>query len=114
MSSKMRDPITIQHLKAGISPNEMGEANVVDDANWEDYFPCFGEVVVKGTRDFVRAGMAEADITHIVRVPYSTETMAVRPTTYRLILVSTGEVLHITESYRRDGTNREVEILGVN
>ncbi|MBS0205674.1 MAG: head-tail adaptor protein [Planctomycetes bacterium] len=113
-SAQYRDPITIQTLKDGVSPNEMGEAAVFDEANWQDYFPCFAEVIVKGTRDFVRAGMAEADITHIIRVPYSTETIAVKPLTYRVLLGVTGEKIHITEAYRRDASNREVEILGVN
>lgn len=109
-----RDPITIQKLKDGISPNEMGELNNVDDADWDDWFPCFAEVVVKGTRDFVRAGMAEADCTHLITVPFSDETKVVTANYYRVILDVTGEKIHITEAYRKDASNREMIILGVN
>lgn len=112
--AKYRDPITIQRLKADSTPNELGEPNTVDNANWEDFFVCFAEVLVKGSRDFVRAGMAEADITHIVRVPFSDETKVVTATNYRIILQVTGEKLHLTDAYRRDATNYEMEILGVN
>lgn len=111
---RYRDPITIQKLKAGVSPNEMGELSNVLDSDWDDYFPCFAEVVVKGTRDFVRAGMAEADCSHIVRVPFSDETKVVRASYYRIVLQVTGEKLHITDAYRKDASNRDMEILAVN
>jgi head-tail adaptor len=111
---RYRDPITIQRLKADVSPNEMGELSNIADSDWDDYFPCMAEVILKGSRDFVRAGMQEADITHIVRVPFSTETLAVTYNRYRILLQVTGETLHIKEAYRRDQTNREIEILAVN
>jgi hypothetical protein len=113
-ASTRRDPITIQQLDPTKTPNALGEPDVVDDTHWINYFPCFAEVLVKGTRDFVRAGMAEADCSHIVRVPWSSETSVVTATNFRIVLQVTGEKLHITDAYRKDQTTREMEILCVN
>ena len=111
---RYRDPITVQKLKASVTPNELGELSNIQEDDWDDYFPCFAEVILKGTRDFVRAGMAEADVTHIIRVPFSDETKVVTANYYRIVLQVTGEKLHITDAYRKDMSNREVEILAVN
>jgi SPP1 family predicted phage head-tail adaptor len=107
-AGQRRDPITIQKLKT--EQNQLGEMEVEDEAKWIDYFPCFAEVLVKGQREFVRAGIIDADVSHLVRVPYSSETIAVT-SKMRIVLHVTGEKLHVMDAYRRNATNREVEIL---
>lgn len=110
MASQYRDPITIQNLKTSASPNQLGEPAVDQDANYETYFECFGEVIVKGSREFTKAGIVNADVSHLIRVPFSTETLAVTHE-HRIVLEATAEKLHVEDAYRRDSGNREVEIL---
>lgn len=109
-NSSYRDPITIQRLKPSETPNDLGEPAVEDEANWEDVFPCFAEVITKGQREFIKAGIMDADVSHLVRVPRSNETTSL-DSNMRILLLATGEKLHIESSYRRDATNREIEIL---
>ena len=67
-AAKYRDALTIQSLVTPVDP-ATGEQAVESESNWQDYFPCFGEVIVKGTREFIRAGIVDADVSHIIRVP---------------------------------------------
>lgn len=109
-ASQYRDPIVIQSLVPAANPNALGEKPVEDDDNWQTYFACFGEVVTKGTREFTRAGIVDADISHLIRVPWSKETLAVT-SDMRIQLQATGEVLHVEDAYRRDPSNRQIEIM---
>ena len=83
-AARRRDPITIQRLKssASIEP-ATGEMAVESESKWEDYLPCFGEVLVKGQREFTRAGIVDADVSHLVRIPLSVETAAITSQTIR-------------------------------
>ena len=110
-AARRRDPITIQRLKSSASIDPAtGEMAVESESNWEDYLPCFGEVLVKGQREFTRAGIVDADVSHLVRIPLSIETAAIT-SQMRIFLCVTGEYLHIMDAYRRDASNRETEVL---
>ena len=65
---------------------------------------------MKGQREFTRAGIINADVSHLVRIPLCTEALAVDGN-MRMVLQATGEILHIEEAYRRAAENREVEML---
>ena len=108
-SAKYRDALTIQSLATPVDP-ATGEQAVESESNWRDYFPCFGEVIVKGTREFTRSGIVDADVSHIIRVPRSNETDAVN-SQMRIIILDTGEVLHVMDKYRRDQSSRQIEII---
>ena len=108
MAAQRRDPITVQRLIVDV--NRLGEMDVEDESNWETYFPCFAEVLVKGQREFTKAGIVDADVSHLVRVPLSRETLAIN-SKMRIQLHATGETIHVEDAYRRDATNREIEIL---
>ena len=110
MAFEYREPITIQRLKTSATPNALGESNVVGDENWEEYFFCWGALSVKGTREFTRAGILNADVSHLIIVPRSEETAAVN-SEMRLLMEETGEILAIEEVYRRDSTNHEMVFL---
>ena len=109
-AGKRRDPITVQQLAVAATPNVLGEMAVESEANWEDYLTGFAEVIFKGQREFARAGIVDADVSHLVRLPFSTEALAIN-SNMRILLEVTGEYLHIEAAYRRDASNREVEIL---
>lgn len=108
--AQYRDPITIIRLNPDNSPNALGEPATDDATAWQTYFACFGEVIVKGQREFTRAGITDADVSHLIRVPLSKEMLAI-DSNMRIILGATHETLHIEDAYRRDASNREVEIL---
>jgi head-tail adaptor len=110
-AANRRDALTVQRLKtaAAIDP-ATGEMAVESEDNWEDYFVCFGEVIVKGQREFTRAGIIDADVSHIIRVPRSRETDAIN-SQFRVVLEDTGNVLHIMDAYRRDASSRETEMI---
>ena len=108
-ASKRRDPIVVERLATCTDP-ATGELAVEQESNWQPYFPCFAEVITKGQREFAKAGVLNADVSHLVRVPWSTETLAIT-SEMRIILQATGETLKIEDAYRRDASNREIEIL---
>ncbi|WP_010584445.1 head-tail adaptor protein [Schlesneria paludicola] len=109
-ASKRRDPIVVQRLKQDATPNVLGEMAVESPDNWETYLVGFAEVIFKGQREFTRAGIVDADVSHLVRLPFSSEALAIT-SEMRLLLEVTGELLHIEAAYRRDASNREVEML---
>ena len=104
-----RDAFIFQTLITPTDP-ATGELAVESEANWQDYFTCFGHIIVKGTRDFVRAGIADADVSHIIQVPRSTETDAI-DSTFRVYFVDREKYLHVMDAYRKDQASREIEIL---
>ena len=106
-----RDPITFQRLKSAASIDPAtGEMAVESESNWATCFVCFGDGLVKGQREFTRAGIVDADVSHLIRVPISAETAATT-SQMRILLEATLEYLHVMEAYRRDSSNREMEIL---
>jgi head-tail adaptor len=110
-AAKRRDPITVQRLKSSATNDPAtGEMAVENESNWEDFLVTFGEVLVKGQREFTRAGIVDADVSHLVRIPLSTETAAIT-SQMRIFLHTTGEHLHVMEAYRRDTSNRETEVI---
>lgn len=106
-AAKRADPITVQKLSRTL--NELTGELSVD--TWEDFFPCFAEVLVKGQREFTRAGIVNADVSHIVRVPRSDETDQIKQNEFRIILHDTAEILQIETAFRRDASGREIEML---
>lgn len=76
-AAKYREPITIEKVKAEATANSLGELDLEDDANWETHFECFAEVHPKGTREFTRAGILDADVAHRILVRRSSETEAI-------------------------------------
>jgi head-tail adaptor len=108
-SAKYRDALTIQKLATPVDP-ATGEQAVESESNWLEYFTCFGEVIVKGTREFIRAGIVDADVSHIIRVPRSNETDGINAN-MRIILIDTEETLHIMDTYRKDSASRQIEMV---
>ena len=109
-AGKYRDLITVERITETNDPLT-GERSVEDQDNWDVYLNCFAEVIVKGQKEFTRAGIPDADMSHIVRVPRSIETDLINSEQFRIILQDTGEVLKISDAYRANAASRQIEML---
>ena len=66
--------ITIEKIK-----DDHGEVDLTVDGSWETHAVRWAEIQTKGGREFWRVDKIEAEVSHLIRVPYDRLTAAVTP-----------------------------------
>lgn len=106
-AAKYRESIVIEKVKVTALSNAHGELDLDDDDNWETHFACFASLNPKGTREFTRAGILDADVAHQIRVPRGTLTEAINGD---MRIRWNGAKLGILAAFPAGQDHREIEI----
>ena len=106
-AAKYREPIVIENVKPSALLNAHGELDLEDDANWETYFSCFAIVHPKGAKEFIRAGILDADVAHQIKVPRGTDTEGI---TSEMRIRWNGAKLGILAAFPSGETHRQIEM----
>jgi len=105
--AKYNEPIVIERLHESVDLNDLGEVEFNDDDNWEPYFECFAAVFPRGTREFTRAGIVDADIEQMIDVPRCEETEGL---TARMRILWNEAKLLVIAAFPKATDRREIEI----
>lgn len=106
-ASNFRERIDIQELAEAVRENELGEVDRALDENWETYFECWAEINPRGTKEFTRAGILDADVSHQLLVRRSSETEAI---TGEMRILWGDAVLSIVAAFPHKTDRRKIEI----
>jgi len=69
--------VTIQKIKDNPIKDAHGEVDLTDDRNWETYAVRWAEIQTKGGREFWKVDKVEAEVSHLIRVPYDRLTVGI-------------------------------------
>jgi len=106
--SNYSERITIQKIVASPTLNTLQEVDLEDDDNWETHFQCFARIIPRGTKEFTRAGVVDADVSHRIQVIRSSETEAITSE----MRISWGSLkLSILAAFPHEEDRREIEML---
>ena len=67
--------VTIQKIKNNPIEDSHGEVDQTDELNWETHAARWAEIQTKGGREFWKVDKVEADVSHLIRIPYDRLTM---------------------------------------
>ncbi len=96
--------VTIQ--KPGTTGRDAaGHIDLSVAANWDDVTKAYCRVMPQNGREFYRAQQTEANITHLIEMPYSNKTAAIDPS-YRLKMSS--RYLNVISAINVDEMNRVI------
>ena len=106
-SANYRESIEIQKPVEAVKRNDLGETDLANADQWETHFECCAEINPRGTREFYRAGILDADVAHQILVRRSSETEAI---TGEMRLIWNGATLDIVAAFPRGTDRRQIEI----
>ena len=110
----MRDPgrytkfVTVERIKAGASVDDHGQVDESNPDNWEKYTRLAAKVMPRSSREFWVAAQNHANLTHLLRVPWSKTAAGIEPT---MRLQFEGRTLNMAgPPLNVDEANREIEL----
>lgn len=71
--------VTIEKIKDNPIVDAHGEVDLSESDSWEVYAVRWAEIQTKGGREFWKVDKVEAEVSHLIRVPYDRLTMGITP-----------------------------------
>ena len=69
--------VTIQKIKDDPITDAHGEVDLTVDGSWETHVARWAEIQTKGGREFWKVDKIEAEVSHLIRVPYDRLTLGI-------------------------------------
>ena len=99
--------VTIQKIKNNPITDANEEVDLTDDRNWETYAIRWAEVQTKGGREFWKVDKVDAEVSHLIRIPYDRLTLFIHPA----MRIRLGDrTINIVAAYDVDEMHEVVEI----
>lgn len=100
--------IRIEQPNDDAAENSAGELDLTEDTSWKLFHRCWAQVETQGGREVERLKQNTPDLSHIVRVRYSSKTKSLDPT-MRLVLGD--RKLELISAYDKNEQHEVVEMM---
>lgn len=99
--------ITIQKVKSNPIKDVNGEIDLADERNWETHASRWAEIQTKGGREFWKVDKVEAEVTHLIRIPYDNFTKSI---TSEMRIKFENRFINIAAAYDIDESHDVIEM----
>ena len=99
--------ITIQKIKDNPIEDSHGEVDQTDDRVWETYAVRWAEIQARGGREFWKVDRIDAELSHLIRVPYDRLTMGI---TSQMRIKYMNRTINIEAAYDVDEMREIIEM----
>lgn len=99
--------ITIQKLKDNPVRDVNGEVDQTDAGSWETHAVRWAEMQTKGGREFWKVDKIEAEVTHLIRIPYDKFTLQI---TSEMRIIFETRTINIVAVYDPDEMHEVIEM----
>ncbi len=109
-SGNFNQRVTIEQVVSNPETDVNGEVDLTDDGNWETYVKSWANIKTKGGREWWKSDKINAEVTHVIRVPYGRITQNID--SQMRIRLGGNRIINIVASYDIDEAHEVVEIQG--
>ena len=106
-SGNFNRQITIEKVKDNPLRDVSGEVDLTLDGSWETYAVRWSEIQTEGGREFWKVHKVEAEVSHLVRVPYDRVTIGINS---RMRIRLEGRTINIVSAIDVDEMREIIEM----